>query len=135
MSTSVKELVAQAKSQIRNLSVAEFAIEIDDDQVTLVDIRESDEVGREGVIPGAILAPRGMLEFWADPGSPYHRVEFDPSRRTLLYCASGGRSALGVQALQALGYTDVAHLDGGLKAWKEQGRPVTFQDPSAGSNR
>lgn len=127
MSTSVKELVARAKSQIRNLSVAEFSSEIDNDQVTLVDVREPDEVGRDGAIPGAIQAPRGMLEFWADPASPYHRAEFDPSRRTLLYCASGGRSALGVQALQALGYTHVAHLDGGLKAWKEQGRPVTRQ--------
>ena len=125
MSTSVKELVARAKSQIRNLSVAEFANEIDSEHVTLVDVREPDEVGRDGAIPGAILAPRGMLEFWADPASPYHRPEFKPSGRTLLYCASGGRSALGVQALQALGYTDVAHLDGGLKVWKEQGRPIT----------
>jgi len=127
MSTSVKELVARAKGQIRNLSVAEFASEVDNEQVTLVDVREADEVGRDGAIPGAIQAPRGMLEFYADPASPYHRTEFDPARRTLLYCASGGRSALGVQALQALGYTDVAHLEGGLKAWKEQGRPVTSQ--------
>jgi len=127
MNTSVKELVARAKSQIRNLSVAEFASEIDSEHVTLIDVREPDEVGREGAIPGAILAPRGMLEFWADPASQYHRPEFDPAGRTLLYCASGGRSALGVQALQALGYTDVAHLDGGLKVWKEQGRPVTRQ--------
>jgi rhodanese-related sulfurtransferase len=129
MSNSVQQLVAQAKSQIRNLSVAEFAGELDNDAVTLVDIREADEVGREGAIPGAVQAPRGMLEFWADPGSPYHRKEFDPSGRTLLYCASGGRSALGVRTLQALGYTDVAHLDGGMKAWKEQGRPVTRQTP------
>jgi len=129
MSTSVQQLVAQAKSQIRNLPVAEFASQIDNDGVTLVDIREPDEINRDGAIPGAIQAPRGMLEFWADPTSPYHRAEFDPSRPTLLYCASGGRSALGVQALQGLGYTDVAHLDGGLKAWKEQGRPVTRQTP------
>lgn len=135
MSTTVKELVARAKSQIRNLSVAEFATEIDQDDVTLVDVRESDEVGRDGAIPGAIQAPRGMLEFWADPASPYHRAEFDPHHRTLLYCASGGRSALGAQSLQALGYADVAHLEGGLKAWKEQGRPVTLQSTSQGSDR
>ena len=127
MSTSVKELVARAKSQIRNLSGAEFASDIDNGDVKLIDVREPDEVGRDGAIPGAIQAPRGMLEFWADPASPYHRAEFDPSARTLLYCASSGRSALAVQTLQALGYTDVAHLDGGLKAWKEQGRPVTSQ--------
>ena len=126
MSSSVQELVAQAKAQIRNLSVPEFSRELDGEPV-LVDIREADEVARDGAIPGAVHAPRGMLEFWADPASPYHRAEFDPSRRTLLYCASGGRSALGVQTLQTLGYADVAHLDGGIKAWKEQGRPVTLE--------
>ena len=125
MSTSVQQLVARAKSQIRNLPVVEFASQIDNDGVTLVDIREPDEINRDGAIPGAIQAPRGMLEFWADPTSSYHRAEFDPSRPTLLCCASGGRSALGVQALQGLGYTDVAHLDGGLKAWKAAGLPTT----------
>jgi rhodanese-related sulfurtransferase len=65
-----------------------------------------------------------MLEFWADPTSPYHREEFDPARRTVLYCASGGRSALAADTLQRMGYTNVAHLDGGIKAWKEAGKPV-----------
>jgi rhodanese-related sulfurtransferase len=65
-----------------------------------------------------------MLEFWADPTSPYHREEFDPARRIILYCASGGRSALATATLRQLGYQNVAHLDGGLKAWKEQERPV-----------
>jgi rhodanese-related sulfurtransferase len=64
-----------------------------------------------------------MLEFWADPASPQHRTEFDPASRTLLSCASGGRSAPAVQSLQTLGYTDVARLDGGLKAWAEPGPP------------
>lgn len=125
MTSTVQQLVAQAKSQIQNLSVEEVARELETESVTLVDIREPDEAQREGAIPGAVAAPRGMLEFWADPASPYHRDELDPSGRTILYCASSGRSALAVQALQGLGYTDVAHLDGGLKAWKEQGRPVT----------
>lgn len=129
MTSTVQQLVAQAKSQIQNLSVEEVARELETDSVTLVDIREPDEAQREGAIPGAVAAPRGMLEFWADPASPYHRDEFDPSGRTILYCASSGRSALAVQALQGLGYTDVAHLDGGLKAWKEQGRPVTQGSP------
>jgi rhodanese-related sulfurtransferase len=65
-----------------------------------------------------------MLEFYADPASPYHRSELDTSARTILYCASGGRSALACDLLRQLGYTDVAHLDGGLKAWKAAGRPV-----------
>jgi rhodanese-related sulfurtransferase len=82
-----------------------------------VDLREPDEVANSGTIPGAVHAPRGMLEFYADPASPYHRAEFDPARRTILYCASGGRSALAVEALQQLGYGQVAHLDGGFKAW------------------
>lgn len=125
MTQSVQELVTRAKSQIRNLSVSEFASALETDPVTLVDIREPDEVGRDGAIPGAVQAPRGMLEFWADPASSYHRPEFDPTRRTLVYCASGGRSALAVQALRVLGYTDVAHLEGGIKAWKEHGRSVT----------
>lgn len=122
---SIMELVAQAKSQVTNLSVDEFASRMDTDSATVVDIREPEEVARDGAIPGAVHAARGMLEFYADPGSPYHRGEFDPAATTLLYCASGGRSALAAQALQTLGYTDVAHLDGGLKASREQGRPVT----------
>jgi rhodanese-related sulfurtransferase len=127
MSISVQQLVAQAKTQIRNLSVDEFAHSLDGEGVTVIDVREPDEVARDGAIPGAVQAARGMLEFWADPASPYHRSELDPARRTLVYCASGGRSALAVQALQTLGYSDVAHLDGGFKAWREHGRPVTRQ--------
>lgn len=124
MSRTVQELVAEARQRVRTLSVDETAATLDAGSVTLVDIREPDEVQRDGAIPGAVLAPRGMLEFWADPTCPYHREEFDPARRTVLYCASGGRSALAADRLQELGYTDVAHLDGGLRAWLERGRPV-----------
>jgi rhodanese-related sulfurtransferase len=122
---SARDLVAQAKATITNLSVDELAVELANGNVTLLDIREADEVSRDGAIPGAVHAPRGMLEFWADPESPYHRPELDPKARTVLYCAGGGRSALATQTLQTLGYTDVAHLDGGIKAWTEQGRPVS----------
>jgi rhodanese-related sulfurtransferase len=128
MATSVRQFVAEARSQIDNLSVGQVARELETEKVTLVDIREPDEVWGDGTIPGAIQAPRGMLEFLADPASPHHRAQFNPSARVILYCASGSRSALAVQTLQALGYVDVAHLDGGLKAWAEQGRPVT-QEP------
>jgi rhodanese-related sulfurtransferase len=71
-----------------------------------------------------VHAPRGMLEFYADATSPYHRAEFDQTRRVILHCASGGRSALAADTLAVLGYTDVAHLEGGLKAWQEEGLPV-----------
>ncbi|WP_405056684.1 rhodanese-like domain-containing protein [Kribbella sp. NBC_01505] len=121
---SVQDLVAAARSEIRNLTVDDVAAGLDSGAVVLIDIREPDEVSRDGVIPGAVPAPRGMLEFYADPASPYHREEFDPAGATILYCASGGRSALAVQALQTLGYADVAHLDGGLKAWRAAGREV-----------
>lgn len=116
-------MVAEAKGRIENLTPEEVAAEIEAGAL-LVDIREEEETKREGRIPQAVFAPRGMLEFWVDPTSPYHREEFDPERRVVLYCASGGRSALASDTLQRMGYKNVAHLDGGLKAWKDQGRQV-----------
>src|SRR4051794_30352722 len=82
---SVRELVAAARRQIDNLSVDQVARELDSEKVTLVDIREPDEVWSDGTIPGSIQAPRGMLEFYADPASPYYRPEFDPASRIILY--------------------------------------------------
>ena len=125
-------MVAEAKGRVQNLSPEQVAAEIDgaEEEVTLVDIREDDERTQSGAIPGAVRAPRGMLEFWADPTSPYHREEFSPDRRTILYCASGGRSALAADTLQRMGYGKVAHLDGGIKAWKEGGRPVEEVRPA-----
>ena len=113
-------MVAEAKARIENLAPADVARELGEGAL-LVDIREADERAQNGVIAGAIHAPRGMLEFYADPSSPYHRAEFEPGRRVILHCASGGRSALACDMLAALGYGRAAHLDGGLKAWKEQG--------------
>ncbi len=121
---TVAGLVADAKSRIQNLNPSEVRTELDRDGVVLIDIREAHEITENGVIPGAIHAPRGMIEFYADPTSPYYRAEFDPASRIILTCASGGRSALAVDRLQQMGFANVAHLDGGLKAWKEQGFPV-----------
>ena len=118
------EMVAQAKKKVQNLTVDETAAELESGDALLVDIREPGEREQSGAIPDAVEAPRGMLEFWADPTSPYHREEFQPDRRVILHCASGGRSALAAVTLQEMGYTNVAHLDGGLNAWKEQGRQV-----------
>jgi rhodanese-related sulfurtransferase len=123
MATTVVDLVTRAKSQIENLSPDQVSQETAEGAL-LVDLREPAELQSDGMIEGAVHAPRGMLEFYADPSSPYHRDEFDPLRRTIVYCASGGRSALGALTLAGLGYTDVAHLDGGLKAWKSTSRPV-----------
>ena len=118
------EMVAEAKKRVENLTVDETARELDSGDALLVDIREPAERAQTGSIPGAVEAPRGMLEFWADPTSSYHRDEFEPGRRIILQCASGGRSALAAATLQDLGYERVAHMDGGFKAWKEAGRPV-----------
>ena len=119
------ELVAAAKQHVENLTPDQVAGEIGNADIVLVDIREPEERAQSGGIPGSIHAPRGMLEFYADPSSPYHRPDFEPERRTILYCASGGRSALAAQSLQALGYTRVAHLDGGFKAWLTASQPIS----------
>ena len=117
-------MVADAKQRIANLSVDQVATELGQGDTVLVDLREADERAQHGAIPGAVHAPRGMLEFYADPTSTYHRPEFDPNRRIILHCASGGRSALAADTLQQMGYTNVGHLDGGFKAWKEAGQLV-----------
>ncbi len=121
---SVKDLIAEARTKIDNLPAADMARALHAADVLLVDLREPAERAEHGTIPGALAAPRGMLEFYADPATPYHKKDFDTSRRVLLYCASGGRSALAGATLRRLGYPRVAHLDGGFKAWKEAGCEV-----------
>ena len=125
MTKTAAEMVAEAKAHVENLTVEQAAEEIERGDALLVDIREPGERVADGFIAQAVAAPRGMLEFWADPSSPLHRDEFQPGKRTILHCAAGGRSALAVQTLQELGYTDVAHMDGGIKAWSASGRPAT----------
>lgn len=121
MSKSAVELVKEAKEKIENLTAQQVAEELSKDNVTLIDIRESEELIQNGKISNSIHAPRGMLEFYADPSLPYFKPAFDKSKRIILHCASGGRSALAVQTLKLMGYDNVAHLDGGIKAWKEAG--------------
>ncbi len=123
MSKTSKDMVAGAKARIENLSAAQVAEEQERGAV-VVDLRDDAELAASGRIPGAVHIPRGMLEFRADPSSPYHDDSLAPDKRVILHCASGGRSALGAVTLQEMGYTNVAHLDGGFKDWVEQGRPV-----------
>ena len=130
MAKTAAEMVAEAKQHVENLSVEQAAREVASGDAILVDLRDPGERAQNGVIPGAVSAPRGMLEFWADPTSNYHRPEFDPNRRIILHCASGGRSALAADTLQQMGYQNVAHLDGGLNAWKQAGQPVESETPS-----
>jgi len=95
------------------------------DDVVFVDLRDPRELEREGVIPGAFHAPRGMLEFWVDPESPYHKPVFsEPGKRYVLFCAGGWRSALSTQTLQQMGLEEVGHIEGGFGAWKAAGAPV-----------
>lgn len=129
------DLVAQAKEEIENLSPAAVAAEIRRTEVLLVDLREREEVDSQGTIPGAIHAPRGMLEFYADPSTPFHREQFDPRTRTILYCSWGGRSALACKTLKELGYHDAAHLDGGFKAWLGAGNSVGQASTGAAETR
>jgi len=117
------DLVAQARSQVHCLTVDEVSAAAGRGAL-LVDVREPGELDMTGMIPGAVHAPRGMLEFWADPASPHHRQELDPGRQTIVYCASGARSALAAQLLGQLGYADVAHLDDGIEGWIRAGHPV-----------
>ncbi len=122
------QMVAEAKERIENLTPEQAAAELEGGDVILIDIREDTDRIQNGIIPNSVRAPRGMLEFWADPTSAFHREEFDPARRTILYCGGGGQSALAADTLQSMGY-NIAHLDGGITAWKEEGRPVEEVDP------
>jgi len=123
MQPSAMQRVRDAKQRVENLSVEQAANEVGGGAL-LVDLRESEERREHGAIPGAVHMPRGMLEFYADSTLPYHRPELTPDRRIILHCASGGRSALAADLLTDMGYTNVAHMDGGITAWKAAGRPV-----------
>ena len=120
----VKDMVAAAKSRVRSVSKEELEQELKSGDLQLFDVRDVRERWRLGSIPGARSVPRGMLEFWADPDSPYYKEGLDPKKRTIVYCAGGMRSALAADALQQLGYTDVAHLEIGFDGWKQAGGEV-----------
>ena len=128
-----QQLVAEAMAQVRTYSVDEVKARLGDPHVQVVDIRDVRELEREGTVPGCFNAPRGMLEFWVDPASPYYKPVFgDESREFILFCGAGWRSALATQALQAMGLTNVAHIDGGFTAWVRQGAPVeTYEQHKA----
>jgi rhodanese-related sulfurtransferase len=124
MKKAAADMVAEAKARVENLDPDDVDRELQGGDAVLLDIRDAPELEADGRIPGSVHVPRGMLEFRADTTSPYHQAPLDPSKRVILHCASGGRSALAAQTLQEMGYEDVAHLDGGIKAWKESGRPT-----------
>jgi rhodanese-related sulfurtransferase len=126
---NINDLVTEAKARIEELSVEQLQAEIESGDVTVVDIRDVRERWSKGTIPGAKSMPRGMLEFWFDPESPYYRDGFDFDHRYVLHCAGGARSALATAVLQDLGYTNVAHLEVGFNGWAEAGGAVDPVEP------
>ena len=122
---NIFEYVNEEKANIQNLSVDDLRHEREvDPDLLLLDIREIQERVDLGTIPGSTHVPRGMLEFWADPASPYYRDYFQEHRRTVVFCAGGGRSVLAVKALQEMGFTSVAHLEAGFTGWQKAGESV-----------
>jgi rhodanese-related sulfurtransferase len=124
------ELVAEAKAAIEELSVEQLQAEIEAGTCTVIDIRDIRELWDKGAIPGHRSMPRGMLEFWFDPESPYYRGGLDFDTRYVLHCAGGQRSALAAKALQDLGYTNVAHLEPGFNGWAAAGGAVEDVHPN-----
>jgi rhodanese-related sulfurtransferase len=119
-----RQLIEEATRRIRTLTLDEAKARFGKPDVVFVDIRDVRELEREGMIPGAFHAPRGMLEFWVDPASPYFKEIFGSGKEFVLYCASAWRSSLATAALQDMGLAPVCHIEGGFKAWKQAGLPV-----------
>ena len=127
-----QQLVAEAMAEVKTYSVAEVLARLTDASVQIVDIRDVRELV-DGTVLGAFHAPRGMLEFWVDPASPYHKPVFaDESKEFILFCGAGWRSALAAKALQDMGMRNVAHIDGGWAEWVKQGAPTeTLEEQKA----
>lgn len=130
---SSKSLVDAAKAEITTLDRDTVARMRDEDTCVLIDIRDIRELEKEGRIPGAVHAPRGMLEFWVDPESPYHRTVFATDKTLVLFCAAAWRSALAAKTLQDMGLTTVAEMAGGFSAWKSENRDVDLPPSDDGS--
>ena len=124
----IKQLCAEAEALVETWTVDQAHAHLDDDDVVFVDIRDIRELWREGAIPGAVHAPRGMLEFWVDPESPYARDVFQTGKRFMFFCAGGVRSALAARAMQEMGLTPVCHMEGGYSAWKKKSYPMEAKE-------
>jgi len=125
----IKELCAEAETEIETLSAEEVIEAAKQPGTKLVDIRDIRELWREGAVPKAIHAPRGMLEFWVDPQSPYHKELFATGEKFIFFCAGGMRSALATQTVQNMGLKPVAHMAGGYGAWVKAGGATEEKKP------
>lgn len=128
LKTSAAQMVADARSRIEEIETKDLIAMVDDPDVVIVDIRDVRERQRSGFIPGSYHAPRGMIEFWVDPESPYFKEIFGQDKKFVFHCASGWRSALTTATLQDMGF-DAAHLKEGFSTWAEQGGPVESAEP------
>ncbi|MFP5397450.1 MAG: rhodanese-like domain-containing protein [Gammaproteobacteria bacterium] len=135
MKRTVKSMVQEAMDVITTYSIEDAQALHGMDDVQFVDLRDVRELERDGVIPGAFHAPRGMLEFWACADSPYHKPVFASGKKLVLFCAAGWRSALATKTLQDMGFDDVGHIYGGFEAWKQAGAPVAERAPRAAKPR
>ena len=122
MTTTAAEMIRDAKARVKAISPQDAVAEVSRGAAVFVDVREAEE-WQHGHIEGAVPAPRGLLEFFADPSDPRHKDELTPNRRAIVVCASGGRASLAALTLESLGYENVVVLDGGFNAWKEAGLP------------
>jgi rhodanese-related sulfurtransferase len=131
IAVSSRQLVADAEKEIETVTIEEALALNGRDDVVLVDIRDIRELQRDGRVPGAFHCPRGMLEFWIDPQSHYHKPVFAEDKRFVFFCAGGLRSALAAQTAQRMGLKPVAHIRGGFGAWKAAGGPVEMPEKKA----
>jgi len=120
----IKELIAAAEKKSKGITAEAAKVKLDDPDTVFVDLRDVRELERDGMIPGAFHAPRGMLEFWVDPDSPYYKPVFAPGKTLILYCAADWRGVLSAATLAEMGVENVLHLEGGLGQWKKAGLPV-----------
>ena len=125
----IKAMMDEANAEIETLSAADAIEAAKGSDVVIVDIRDPREIEREGRIPGAFSCTRGMLEFWIDPESPYHKPIFAEDKRFIFFCAGGWRSALAARTAREMGLEDVAHVEGGFSAWKQAGGPAEPPKP------
>jgi rhodanese-related sulfurtransferase len=129
MKMGIKEMCERAEAEIETITPADALEVYQNDNVVIVDIRDIRELERDGKIPGSYHAPRGMLEFWVDTESPYHKPIFASGKRFIFHCAGGLRSALSTQTVQNMGLENTCHIAGGFGAWRKAGYPIEAVEP------
>jgi len=126
---SSRQLLEEARRNIEEIAVADAIALVDDDSVILVDLRDPRELARDGTVPGAFHCPRGMLEFWIDPESPYFKPRFNEDKKYVFFCGGGLRSILAAEVAQRMGLKPVAHIIGGFADWRKAGGPIDAYEP------